>query len=103
MPTEDSELIDYPHVGVGMYLTLKNSKRLFEDAKFLYDSKKFHNAIPLFIISIEESLKSQELSIKMRKKESIKGIISMRGPLRDASLIFIRRTQIRHAFWAVFA
>lgn len=67
----DDILIDYPHVGVGMYLVLKNSKRLFEDAKTLYDNKKFHNSIPLFIISIEESLKSHELSIKLRKRKSI--------------------------------
>ena len=68
---EDSELIDYPHVGVGIYLVLKNSKRLFEDAKVLYDNKKFQNSIPLFIISIEESLKAHELSIKLRKRQSI--------------------------------
>ena len=68
---EDSELIDYPRVGVGMYLVLKNSKRLFEDAKLLYDNKKFHNSIPLFIISIEESLKAHELSIKLRKRKSV--------------------------------
>ncbi len=68
---KESELIDYPHVGVGMYLILKNSKRLFDDAKFLYDGKRFHNAIPLFIISIEESLKAHELSNKLRKRQSI--------------------------------
>lgn len=68
---KESELIDYPHVGVGMYLILKNSKRLFDDAKFLYDGKRFHNAIPLFIISIEESLKAHEISNKLRKRQSI--------------------------------
>jgi len=78
---EDSELVDYPHVGIGMYLVLKNSKRLFEDGKFLFNGKKFHNAIPLFIISIEESLKAHELSNKLRKRESIS--IAEWGKLQD--------------------
>ena len=69
--SKDSELIDWPHVGMGIYLVLQNSKRLFEDAKFLYDAKKFHSAIPLFVISIEESLKTQELSIIFRKRKSV--------------------------------
>ncbi|MGI0022873.1 MAG: AbiV family abortive infection protein, partial [Nitrososphaeraceae archaeon] len=71
MSDKDPELIDYPHVGVGMYLALRNAKRHFEDAKFLYDHKKFQSAIPIFIICIEECFKSHELSIKLRKKQSV--------------------------------
>lgn len=71
MSDESPELIDYPHVGVGMYLTLRNAQRHFDDAKLLYHSKKFQGAIPIFIICIEECFKSYELSIKLRKSQSI--------------------------------
>ena len=64
-------LIDWSHVVTGMYLVRKNAQRIFADAKFLYDNKKFQSAIPLFIISVEESFKSHELSIKFRKKQPI--------------------------------
>ena len=64
-------LIDLLHVATGVYLTRKNAKRVFTDAKFLYDNQQFQSAIPLFIISIEESLKAQELSIKFEKKQAI--------------------------------
>ena len=64
-------LIDWPHVSTGMYLTRKNAKCVFTDAKFLYDNQKFQSAIPLFIISIEESLKAQKLSNKFEKKQGV--------------------------------
>lgn len=51
MSDKNFELIDYPHVGIGMYLALRNAKRHLEDAKFLYDSKKFQSAI-LFSLSV---------------------------------------------------
>jgi len=69
--TQQDILIDYTHVVTGVYLIRKNAKQTFQDAKFLYDNKKFRNAIPLFIISLEEALKSHELGIKFRKKQSI--------------------------------
>lgn len=71
--TNDSQdiLIDRIHVATGVYLVRKNAKQAFQDAKFLYDNQKFQNAIPLFIISLEEALKSHELAIKFRKKQSI--------------------------------
>ena len=68
---DEDILIDYPQVVVGMYLVRQNAKQIFQDAKFLHDNQKFHTAIPLFIISLEESLKSHEMAIKFRKKESI--------------------------------
>ena len=64
-------LIDFTHVGSGVYLIRKNARQTFQDAKFLYKNKKFQNAIPLFIISLEESLKSHILAIKFRKKQFI--------------------------------
>jgi len=71
MSDKSRELIDYPHVGAGMYLSLGNAKRLFEDAKFLYDNKRFQGSIPIFIICIEECFKSHELSIRLRKFQSV--------------------------------
>ena len=71
MPDKDVELIDYPHVGIGMYLSLRNAKRHFEDGALLYENKKFQSAIPIFVICIEECFKSYELSIKMRKFQSV--------------------------------
>lgn len=69
---DDSDiLIDSTKVGSGLYLIRQNAIRTFSDAKFLYDNHKFQNAIPLFIISLEESLKAHELSIKFRKNQSI--------------------------------
>lgn len=68
---DDNILIDYPHVVVGMYLVRQNAKRIFQDGKFLYDNQKFQTSIPLFIISLEEALKSHEMAIKFRKKQSI--------------------------------
>ena len=73
--TDDSEdgniLIDYPQVVVGMYLVRQNANKIFQDAKFLYDNQRFQTAIPIFVNSIEESLKSQEMAIKFGKKQSI--------------------------------
>lgn len=71
MEEKSDILIDYPQVVVGMYLTRKNAKRLFDDAKFLFDNAKYQSAIPIFVLSIEESFKSLELSIKFRKRENI--------------------------------
>ena len=64
-------LIDFTHVATGVYLVRKNAKQTFQDAKFLYTNQKFQNAIPLFIISLEEALKSHILTIKFRKKQFI--------------------------------
>lgn len=70
--TEDDDiLIEYPQVVVGMYLSRQNAKRQFDDAKFLYNNSKFQSAIPIFILSLEEALKSHELSIKFRKQQHI--------------------------------
>lgn len=69
--SEDDELIDWPHVGTGIFVSLHKAKRLFDDAKFLFDNKKYERAIPIFINSIEESLKSYEFSIKFRKYQTV--------------------------------
>lgn len=70
--TDDEDiLIEWPQVVMGLYLVRKNAKRILQDGKFLYDNNKFQNSIPLFIISIEETLKSHEMSIKFRKKQSL--------------------------------
>ena len=68
---EEDILIEYPQVVVGMYLVRQNANKIFQDAKFLYDNQRFQTAIPIFVNSIEESLKSQEMAIKFRKKQSI--------------------------------
>ena len=68
--TEDI-LIDWPNVASGVYLSRRNAKRHFEDAKFLYHNSKYQSAIPIFILSIEESFKSTELSINFRKRQGI--------------------------------
>lgn len=65
---EGNVLIDYPQVVVGMYLVRQNAKRIFQDAKFLYDNQKFQSAIPIFIISLEEALKSHQMASNLGKK-----------------------------------
>jgi len=67
----DDILIEFSQVVVGMYLVRQNAKQIFQDAKFFYENERFQTAIPLFVNSIEESLKSQEMAIKFRKKKSI--------------------------------
>ena len=64
-------LIAWPHIASGMYLSRRNAKRHFEDAKFLYHNSKYQSAIPMFILAIEESFKSSELSINFRKRQGI--------------------------------
>lgn len=63
--------IDPDNVCKGAYLCLKNSKRHFMDAIILYRKKRFHSAIPSFILCIEESIKAQALSIKSKSNEFI--------------------------------
>ncbi|MDI1495947.1 MAG: abortive infection protein [Cenarchaeum symbiont of Oopsacas minuta] len=68
---ESDELINYGQMGIGMFYCLENSKRHFNDAKILYDQKKFQSAIPIFIICIDECFKTIELAMKLRKRQSI--------------------------------
>ena len=68
---DSDELINYGHMGIGMYYCLENTKRHFKDGKILYDCKKFQSAIPIFIICIEEAFKTIELATKLRKRESM--------------------------------
>lgn len=69
--SDDSKYIDWPHVGAGIFEALGKSEKIFDDAKFLFDNKKYHSSIPFFINSIEESLKAHEFSIKFRKHQTI--------------------------------
>ena len=54
----------------GLFKTYEKSQRLFDDAKFLFNNK-FESAIPLFIISIEESAKAHEFSFKLSNLEHV--------------------------------
>ena len=42
--SQNNDLVDWPHVEAGVFLTLEKSDNLFSDAKFLYDSKKLQNS-----------------------------------------------------------
>ena len=64
-------MIDNKYLLQGCYKILSNVEKLYADAEFLYDNKKFSLAIPLFTICIEEISKGYNLSIKARKKQII--------------------------------
>lgn len=64
-------MINFEHIVIGTFQIRENSRHLFDDAEFLFDSRKFQTAIPLFILSIEESLKACVFAVKMRKHQTM--------------------------------
>lgn len=60
-----------PDVMQGAFLIHRKAKKTYYDAKFMYDNQKFTSSIVHAITAIEESQKSIELAIMMRKNQAI--------------------------------
>ena len=55
----------------GIYLSKTNAERFYSEAQILYNTKKFHLAIPIATISTEESKKTIELFVRFSEGKDI--------------------------------
>ena len=64
-------LIENKDLLLGVYSCLHNTEKFFDSSKLLFDNKDYQSSIPIATISIEESMKGQELLKKFRHNKDV--------------------------------